>query len=194
MKCGEPKPGGIYQNCDANLLHRGDHEYLGQKWPRPKPAEPDMDVEELIDSALSRSRELYEGPSYPVIVTETITRVLWVEAENEDRALHYWADDWSEVPLRDAEVLGCDLEFERPDKYQREDAFRSARGDRKVGPEIACPGCGRTAFRREWFHNPMRKCHGPIEWRETKSSSPRHQWRREFRATPVGGARQAVTA
>jgi len=190
MKCGEPKPGSNYQTCDRDLLHRGDHAYLGERWARPVPAEPDADIHELLETALSRSKTWTEGPSFPVIVTETVTLVLWVEAEDEDQALAYYADDYADVPLRDAEVLDGCLEFERPDKYQREAAFRSARSGNKVGPLVACPDCGATSFRREWFHSPYRKCHGPIQWRQGGHGRPM----REFVAAPVGGIRQAVTA
>ncbi|MET9304949.1 hypothetical protein ABZX68_06370 [Streptomyces cellulosae] len=190
MKCGEPMPGSSYRTCDRNLRHNGDHSYLGDRWPRLVPAEPDWRIHELLEDAMSRSRTYTEGPSYPVIVTETVTRVIWVEAENEDEALAYYADDYTDVPLQDSEVLDADLEFERPDKYQREAAFRSACSGNRVGPLVACPGCGATAFRRAWFHNPYRKCHGPIQWRQGGHGRPM----REFVAVPVGGSRQAVTA
>jgi hypothetical protein len=195
MKCGEPKPGSSYQDCDEELKHQGDHSYLGQRWPRIQLAEPDWDVNELLDNETPREAWGVTDRSFPIIVTETITRVLWVDAETEDQALAYWADDWSDIPLRDAEVLDGELDFARPDKYQRQDAFKANRHEQKIGPQIACPGCGAEAFRRAWFHNPMRKCHGPIQWRESQSSNPRYRWSREFQSTPVyDAARQSVTA
>lgn len=191
MKCGEPKPGSTFRHCDADLLHRGDHEYLGEKWPRLTPAEPDWDVQELIDTLAPRNAYGLNERSYPVIVTETVTRVLWVDAEDEDHAIAYWGDDWSEVPLRESEVLVADLEFERPDRYQREAAFRSARTDRKAGPLVPCPDCGAQAFRREWFHDPYRKCHGPILWRQ----GARGRAFREHHRTPgFDGIRTGVSA
>ena len=181
MKCGEPKPGGIYETCDRELKHSGDHAYLNQRWPRPVGNEPDPDIQEMLDAALSRRRTYSEGPSFPIIVTETVTRVLWVEAVDEDHALAYWADDYTDVPLKDSEVLDGYLEFERPDEYQRQEAFRSEFGH-EYGPRIACPGCGKLSFRREWIHDPYRKCHGPIEWTEYPAPNPRYWWRRKYEA------------
>jgi hypothetical protein len=180
-------PGGSYQTCDRDLKHPGDHSYLRERWPRPIPAEPDWDVQELIDRALSSSNGWYEGPSFPIIVTETVTRVLWVDAETEDDALAYWADDWTDIPLKDAEVIDGYLEFSRPDNEQRQEAFRSQgnRAERKIGPLQKCPGCDAQAFGREWLHDPYRKCHGPIAWR-TSLGRPRRDWQRTpaFTATP----------
>ena len=195
MKCGEPKPGSSYATCDSDLKHRGDHTYLSDRWPRVRPAEPDEDIDILLSRA-AREAGVWgaEERSYPIIVTETVTRVLWVAAESEDQALAYWGDGGDYPSLENTEVLDAYLDFERPDRFQRQDAFKANRFEQKIGPLIRCPDCGAEAFRREWMHNPMRKCHGPIEWRETHSKDPRFQWRREFRSTPVGGARKAVTA
>lgn len=193
MKCGEPKPGSTYKTCDEDLKHRGDHAYLGERWPRLKPADPDWDVNELLDNQTPREAWGVMERSFPIIVTETITRVIWVEAEDEDHALAYWGDDPTELPSG-GEVLDGSLEFERPDRWQRQAAFTPNRSESKAGPLIACPDCGAEAFRREWFHNPLRRCHGPIEWRETSNANPKWRWRREFHATPVGGNRTAVSA
>jgi hypothetical protein len=193
VKCGEPKPGSSYKTCDEDLKHRGDHGYLGERWPRIRPAEPNDEVSELLDLMTPRDAWGVMERSFPIVVTETITRVIWVEAETEDQALAYWGEDPTELPSG-GEVLDGSLEFERPDKWQRQAAFRANRFESKIGPLVPCPGCGVEAFRREWIHNPFRKCHGPIQWRETQNSNPRWRWRREFQATPIGGAQQAVTA
>ncbi|MEU6661206.1 hypothetical protein [Streptomyces sp. NPDC046821] len=181
MKCGEVKPGDTWRACDRDIEHSGDHTYLGDRWPRPEPAEPDWDVHELLEDAIPANAWGIEERSYPVIVTETITRVLWVDAESEDKALTYWANDYCDIPLRDADVIDGGLEFERPDQWQRQAAFKPNRAVAKVGPLIACPDCGKEAFRRSWIHDPYRKCHGPIEWRISGLGRPR----REFRETPV---------
>jgi hypothetical protein len=197
MKCGETKPGSSYQTCDRDLKHSGDHAYLGDRWPRPELAEPDLDVDVLLSRAAREAGAWgVEQRSFPIVVTETITRVIWVEAETEDQALAYWGEDPSEMPSG-GEVLDGSLEFERPDNWQRQAAFRSRvnRFESKIGPLVPCPDCGAEAFRREWIHNPMRKCHGPIEWRETPSNNPRFQWRREFKSTPAfDAAREQVAA
>lgn len=195
MKCGEPQPGSSYATCDKNLRHSGDHRYLNQSWPRPVPAEPDWDVNELLDAAVPRDCWDYTERSYPIVVVETITKVIWVDAEDEDHALDRYADDWSDIPLEGAHVISGDLELRRPEVWERDEAFRSQREGSRIGPKIACPGCGRLAFRREWMHDPMRKCHGPIEWSEARSAQPSWRWRREFKSTPVyDAARQAVAS
>jgi hypothetical protein len=193
VKCGEPKPGSSYQECDEELKHWGDHAYLGQRWPRVQLADPDWDVNELLDNETPRDAWGVMERSFPVVVTETIVRVVWVEAETEDQALAYWGDDPSELPSGGEVLDGC-LEFERPDKWQRQAAFTANRLESKIGPLIVCPGCGAEAFRRQWMHNPLRKCHGPIVWEETRSTNPRFRWRRKYQSAPVyDAAQQAVS-
>lgn len=186
MKCGEPKPGSTYQACDEELKHQGDHAYLGERWPRLTSPEPNWDVNELLDNQTPREAWGVMERSFPIIVTETITRVIWVEAENEDAALAYWGEDPTDLPSG-GEVLDGSLEFERPDRWQRQAAFTPNRIESKVGPLIACPDCGREGFRREWFHDPYRKCHGPIEWRLGRSGRSY----REHRQTPLCDGMQA---
>jgi hypothetical protein len=182
VKCGEPKPGATFKDCDQELKHRGDHAYLGERWPRLQPAEPDYDVQELLDNQTPRNAWSVMERSFPIVVTETITRLIWVEAETEDQALAYWGDDPTEMPS-DGEVLDGSFEFERPDRWQRQAAFQANRFESKIGPLVPCPGCGVEAFRREWIHNPFRKCHGPIEWRESATArNPRWRWSREHKA------------
>jgi hypothetical protein len=195
MKCGEPMPGGSYQTCDRDLKHSGDHGYLRDRWPRLQPAEPNEDVREFLEDAIPANAWGVDERSYPIIVTETVTRVLWVDAENEDKALAYWADGGDFPSLENTEVLDGYLEFDRPDEFQRQEAFRAKRFEAKIGPLVPCPDCGKQAFRREWMHDPMRKCHGPIEWRETPSKDPRFRWRREYKSTPAYDAvRKQVAA
>lgn len=195
MKCGEPQPSSSYATCDKDLRHSGDHRYLNQSWPRPVPAAPDWDVNELLDAAVPHTCWDYMERSFPIVVVETVTKVIWVSAEDEDHALARYADDWSDIPLDGAHVIDGDLELRRPEIWERDEASRSQRQGNRIGPQIACPDCGRLAFRREWLHDPMRKCHGPIEWRETRSAQPSWRWRREFNATPVyDAARQAVAS
>ncbi|MFD9567713.1 hypothetical protein [Streptomyces sp. NPDC059994] len=196
MKCADPKPDGTYEECDRDLGHSGDHAYLNRRWPRLTPAEPDWDVQELLDAALPRDAWGVQERSYPVVVIETVAKVIWVDAENQDRALGYYEDDWSDVPLSGADTISADLEFRRPDRFELKEALEARRSGVKVGPLVACPDCGVTAFCREWFHKPLRRCHGPIEWREnSRATSPSWRYRREFRTTPVyDAARQAVTS
>ncbi len=181
MKCGEPKPGDSWRSCERDLKHAGSHKYLNESWPRLTPNDPDLDVESLLEETLPRTAYDVNERSFPIIVTETVTRLLWVDAENEDDALAYWADDYSDIPLKGADILEADLDFERPDEHQRQEAFRaqanSNRGVSKAGPLQKCPGCDATAFAREWLHDPYRKCHGPIVWRLSVGRRMR-EWRR----------------
>lgn len=184
MKCNEPKPGDTWRTCDKGLSHEGDHRYLNESWPRPVPNEPNPDVTELLDATRPPNTWGLEERSYPVIVVETTVRVLWVDAESEDDAVAYWADDYTDVPLKGADVLDADLEFRRLDDVERHVMNRSNRAESKTGPLIACPDCGREDFRRAWFHDPYRKCHGPIQWRLSPGA------RRHFRThdqTPFSG-------
>jgi hypothetical protein len=187
MKCGEPMPGSSYQTCDRDLKHSGDHAYLNQRWPRPVLAGPDWEVQEFLEDTIPATAYGIEERSYPIVVTETVTRIIWVDAESEDKALAYWGEDPSEAPssLKDAEVLDGYLEYERPDKYQRREAFRAHRFEQKIGPLIQCPDCGKDSFRRAWFHDPYRKCHGPIQWEIGGHGKPM----RDYQQNPVGGAR-----
>jgi hypothetical protein len=187
MKCGEAKPDSSYQTCDRELKHSGSHEYLGTRWPRLVPEEPNWEVRDLLEDATPANAWGVDERRFPIIVTETITRVLWVDAENEDDALAYWADDWADIPLKDAHVIDGSLDFERPDEFQRQQAFEARGHRRHVGPEIACPDCGRTAFRRAWFHDPYRKCHGPIQW-NLSIGRPVRDWQQ----APVFDATKAV--
>lgn len=188
MRCGEAKPDSSYQACDQELQHSGPHEYLGQKWQRLVPELPAPDVEALLEDTLPANAWGINERRYPIIVTETITRVLWVDAETEDEALAYWADDWSDIPLKDAHVLDGYLEFARPDEYQRQEAVEANHNGQPVGPQIACHDCGRESFRQTWFHNPFRKCHGPIVWKISGIGRPM----REHHQTPVYDAHRST--
>jgi hypothetical protein len=190
MKCGAPMPGGSYQTCDRDLKPSGQHSSFNDRWSRPEPAAPAYDVWELLDDTAPRNAWGLQERSFPIIVTETITRVLWVEAENEDQALDYWADDWTDIPLKSADVIDGDLEFERPDEFQRQEAFKANRFEQKIGPLLQCPDCGKDSFRQTWFHNPYRKCHGPIVWKTNGIGRPM----REYQQTPVHSAARTEVA
>ncbi|UOB09138.1 hypothetical protein MQE23_08740 [Streptomyces sp. HP-A2021] len=187
MKCEESYPQGSYEECQLDLGHRGDHEYFGKKWARPEPAEPNEDVDVLLSRAVREARAWgTEERSYPVVIERTQTYVIWVDADCEDSALKNAADDsWEIDTSKEMPIDGSDL-VRRLDKFERTEAFRSEIGS-EYGPRIQCPDCGRSSFRREWFHNPMRKCHGPIEWDETQAPSPRYRWYRKQQAHAGAG-------
>ena len=189
MKCGEPKPGDSWRECDKDLKHSGPHEYLGESWHRPEPSEPNPDVEALLDRTRPDRSWGLDERRYPIVVVETITRVLWVDAENEDDAIAYWANDYSDIDLDGTRVLDGELEFRRLEEFERS-GLRSM----PLGPVIACPECGDLSMTRSWYHNPLRKCHGPIEWTETKAPNPKYRWSRKFQKTPIGGNRELVAA
>ncbi|MFE6903839.1 hypothetical protein ACFVFJ_44660 [Streptomyces sp. NPDC057717] len=188
MKCSESNPGSSYQECERDLEHSGDHKYLNTRWSRPEPVDADQDVQGLLDATRPQDTWGVDERSYPIVVIETTTRLIWVDAENEDQALAYWGNDPTDIDLDGANVLDGELEFQRPDRWQRQDAFRAKRFEAKIGPLLKCPGCDSEAFSREWIHDPHRKCHGPIAWR-----APRHgRAYREHQQTPAfAGTRQA---
>lgn len=189
MKCGEPKPGDSWRECDQELKHSGPHRYLNESWPRVTASVGDLDVRSLLDETRPANAWGLEQRRFPIVVVETVTRVLWVDAESEDDAIAYWANDYSDIDLNEGTVLDGDLEFRRLEAFER-DGLRSM----PLGPAIACPECGDLAMARSWYHNPLRKCHGPIEWTETKAPNPKYRWRRKFQRTPIGGALVEVAA
>jgi hypothetical protein len=190
MKCASPYPDGSYQECQLDLGHSGQHTYPGLKWPRLEPAELDPAIADLLDETMPPRTWGVDERSYPVVVVATTVYIKWVDAESEDKALAYWADDPTDLGLDNADSIDCSLEIQRPDQWQRQDALRATRLENKVGPLVKCPGCDAQALRREWMHNPLRKCHGPIEWRQIGNGRAY----REYRSTPVHYARQAVSA
>lgn len=190
MKCEDPSPEGTYEECQLDLRHSGDHEYFGTKWPRLEPGELDPDVEALIDAGVNARRTWgLDDRTYPVVIERTITYVYWAEAASEEDALASIAGDTWEINLSNEESIDCSDEVRRIGEFERNDAFK-ARHFGRIGPEIRCPGCGRDSFRREWYHDPMRKCHGPIVWHEVAHAT-QLSWRysRKHQATPM-----AVTA
>jgi hypothetical protein len=184
MKCAEPYPQGSYEECQLDLGHRGDHAYFDTKWARPEPAEPNPAVEAILDRAIRETRTWGEDERrYPVVIERTQVYVVWVDADCEDNALKDAADEpWEIDTSKEMAIDGSD-HVRRLDDFERTEAWRSETGY-EYGPRIQCPGCGRFSFRREWFHDPMRKCHGPIVWRETQAPNPRYRWSREHRAHP----------
>ena len=184
MKCSEPHPQASYEECQLDLCHRGDHEYFGKKWARPELAEPNEDIEVLLDRADRETRAWgTDERRYPVIIERTVTYVYWADAASEDDALKHTASDTWEIDLSKEVGIDCTDEVRRLEKWERHDAFRSEMGY-EFGPRIECPDCHRQSFRREWFLDPMRKCHGPIKWRESKAPNIRYRWSREHEAHP----------
>ncbi|MYZ37509.1 MULTISPECIES: hypothetical protein [unclassified Streptomyces] len=191
MNCDEPLhldgEDHSSRNCLLKLGHPGAHEYYGgQKFPRPESAEPNPDVEDLIVAgAKARNAWGMDEMQWPIVVEVTSTYVIKAPGATEDEALKYWVDgDYPD--LSGEQAIDGSVEFRRIDRWQRRDLTGAP-----IGPAIACPGCGRLSMKREWFHNPMRKCHGPIKWHETRAPKLYWRYRREHKATPVhilGGA------
>ncbi|MFE3657215.1 hypothetical protein [Streptomyces sp. NPDC059165] len=200
MKCDEPlfEDGEKHSSrgCQLELGHSGAHEYFGKKYARPRASgELSLDVISHLEDAIPATAWGVNERSYPVMVEATSRYVVWVDAESEDEALAYWADDPTELDLKGEMVIDGELEVQRLDRFAAQDAFQSRHHGQKIGPQIACPGCGVLAMRREWYHDPMRKCHGPIKWRESNSPSLRYRYSREIQAAPVyDAARKAVAA
>ncbi|WP_326768591.1 hypothetical protein OG978_32370 [Streptomyces sp. NBC_01591] len=185
MKCEEQlyNDGETYssRDCQLQLGHAGHHEYFGQKYPRPVPAEPDTDVADLIERAARKHGAWdLDEMQWPIVVEVTSVYVIKAPGATEDEALQVW--DNGDYPDLDGEqAIDGGFEIRRVDRWQRSDVIRCS----PFGPQIQCPGCGELAMRREWFHDPFRKCHGPIEWRENAHARTlQWRYRREFQATP----------
>ncbi|MFD8949401.1 hypothetical protein ACFV0B_11160 [Streptomyces xanthophaeus] len=188
MKCGETNPDETYQECQKDLEHDGDHEYYSYRWPRPEPAELEEDVEDMILAgarSLGRSREwdLNERDYYIAFeVTETF--LVKVSAESEDEALAQFDDgEWPDFSREQS--VNCSVDVRRPTEWERSDLDGAP-----LGPRIACPECGKLSMSPRWFHDPYRKCHGPIQWRPGYNGRAH----REYMQTPVHAAPKAVTA
>ncbi|MCX5103444.1 hypothetical protein [Streptomyces sp. NBC_00439] len=185
MNCNVPlyMPGEDHssRDCQLKLGHSGDHDYFGQKFPRPEPAPPDPAIAELIERAASKLGVWdLDEKQWPIVVEVTSVYVIKAPGATEDEALKFW--DNGDYPDLDGEqAIDGSFEIRRPDRWQRSDMT----GSSPFGPPIQCPGCGELARRREWFHDPFRKCHGPIEWQENASARTlRWRYRREFKAGP----------
>lgn len=185
MKCEDPSPEGTYEECQLDLGHSGDHEYFGKKWPRLERGELAPDVEALIDAGV-KARNTWDlnERQYPIVVEVTSVYVINAPGETEDEALSYW--DGGDFPDLDGEqAIDGGFEIRRVDQWQRTGLTGAP-----IGPQIACPDCGRQAMHREWYHDPFRRCHGPIQWREnTNARALKWRYSREHHATPM-----AVTA
>ncbi|MFD9152266.1 hypothetical protein ACFWDF_34545 [Streptomyces diastaticus] len=180
MKCNEPMPNGSYRECDRELLHEGAHSYLGQTWPRLEP-EVNEEIADLIAKAagpMVAPWELNER-RFPVIVERTTTYLMWQEAESEDEALAALEDDY-EIDLTHGMVITGDQEVRRPNQWERREATVAAGG--RLGPQLQCPDCGDLSFTRAWYHDPLRWCHGPIEWVQHSRTSRTY---RQPRRAPV---------
>lgn len=186
MKCEDPYPDGTYEECNLDLRHNGDHEYFGKKWPRLELGELEEDVNDLIEAGASARRTWgLDDRTYPVVIERTITYIHWVEAPSEEEALASIASDTWEINLDNEDSISCGDKVRRVDRFEREDAFLS-RNSGDIGPVLRCSGCGRDSFRREWYHDPLRKCHGPIQWRENaRATQLSWRYRREHKATPM---------
>lgn len=188
MRCDEPliAPGEdySYRDCQLDLGHPGDHDYLGQKFPRPEAAGSlDPEIADLIEAA-ARKRDAHwdlNERQWPIVVEVTNVYVIKAPGETEDEALAYWADSGDYPDLDGEQAIDGGFEIRRTDHYQRASLTGAP-----IGPRIACPDCGKQAMSREWFHDPFRKCHGPIGWREnTHARTPQWRYSPEYKATPV---------
>lgn len=182
MNCGEQIPDDKYisYDCVKEIGHPGAHESSsGRRLPRPVPSGDAEEALALIDRAAGPRRWDLNEREFYVKFSVTNVYMIKVTAESEDAALNQYSD-YCDLPdfHRESPIDG-DVEIERPDKHDRLMLTGAP-----IGPKIACPDCGALAMSRGWYHKPLRKCHGPIEWVETRSRSPRHQWRRKFPDAP----------
>ncbi|MGW6454993.1 hypothetical protein ACWF94_03560 [Streptomyces sp. NPDC055078] len=193
MRCDEPlfNEGENHstRDCQLDLGHAGDHDYFGTRYPRPVGAEPDPAVAELIEAAAERAGAWgLDEMQWPIAVEVTSIYVIKAPGATEDEALKYWSD--GDYPDLDGEqAIDGSLIVRRADTHEQGSMLGAP-----FGPMVACPGCGRLAMRREWYHKPLRRCHGPIEWLESRAPRLSYRYSRNHRATPAhaapaGGAR-----
>jgi hypothetical protein len=181
VKCDEPYEGGEFAGCMKDLGHAGDHERFGIRWPRPVPSGVmSAEVRKLLPGGWGHDeRQFY--------LTFEVTEVYLVpvSAESEDEALDMYSD-YSDLPdFRRHDAIDGDISVRRPSFDERTNMTGAP-----IGPKIACPGCGELAMSRSWYHRPLRKCHGPIEW-TTWTSANGTLWASRKREAHAG---QAVTA
>ncbi|HEY9354075.1 MAG TPA: hypothetical protein VIP28_12525 [Nocardioides sp.] len=186
MKCDEPlfKDGDddSFNFCTRDLGHPGAHEDSFRcRYPRPVPS---GDAEEILD-AIERAvpqhqRWDLDERDYYIKFAVTNVYLVKVSAESEDAALRQY-EDYCDFPDFSREhAIDGGVEISRPERWDL-DNLKGA----PFGPRVACPDCGALAMRREWMHNPYRRCHGPIKWRESKAPSLRYRYSREFKSAPV---------
>lgn len=189
MKCGETNPDETYQECQRDLGHSGDHEYYSYRWPRPKPAVLDEDVEDFLleaEQALERRGvwDLHDREYY-VAFEVTTTYLVRVSADSEDGALKRYEDYCDFPDFTHEDAVDSSIEIRRPTEWERRDQERE-----QLGPKIACPECGRLSMHPRWIHDPYMKCHGPIQWREGYSG----RLFREYVEAPVYSASKVVAS
>ncbi|MFG2328307.1 hypothetical protein ACGFMM_01640 [Streptomyces sp. NPDC048604] len=186
MKCGEPlfqdgETISIY-DCVRDLGHPGAHEDArGRKYPRPVPSGDAEEILDFIDRGVPRHQrwDLNEREYY-VRFEVTNVYLVPVSAESEDAALRQY-EDYSDFPdFSHEQAIDGGIEVSRPDRYDLDNLTGAP-----IGPQVACPDCGKLSMSRAWYHSPYRRCHGPIEWTETKSPSPRYRYRRAFPQGPT---------
>lgn len=193
MNCDEPlyRDGEDYssRDCQLKLGHSGDHDYFGEKFPRLELAEPDPDITNLIDAA-AHKRGIWglDEVQWPIVVEVTTVYVIKAPGATEDEALANYSDEYPDLDGEHA--IDGSFEVRRLDNWQHRDTL----GTGSFGPYIQCSGCGKLAMKREWYHNPLRKCHGPIQWHETQAPSLRYRYSREHKATPAYNAAPEAVA
>jgi hypothetical protein len=193
MKCDEPlyEDGDEYssRDCQSDLGHSGDHDYFGRRFPRPVVGSLAPELEQLLERAAAERNALgVDERQWPIVVEVTSVYVIKAPGNTEDEALAYW--DGGDYPdLEGEQAIDGSFEIRRADRYQLD----GLRGYTGFGPQVACPDCGRTAMQRSWYHDPFRKCHGPIEWREYEHAKGlRWRYSRDHKATPA--ITEAVTS
>jgi hypothetical protein len=126
------------------------------------PTEPDWEVNELLDAAVPAGSWGIEEPCFPIADVETITKVIWVDAENETTLSPTTAMTGRRSRLPDAQAIDGDLELRRPGKWERMEALASRVYDSKIGPQVACPAAGTTSPPTQtWSSQPASTLNSP---------------------------------
>ncbi|WP_328941584.1 hypothetical protein OG259_07875 [Streptomyces sp. NBC_00250] len=169
-------------DCIRDIGHPGAHEDArGRRYARPEPRGEMDDILAFIESQVPRHQQWgLDERDYYVKFEVTSVYLVKVSAESQDAAIMQYEDgsDWPDFSRKQA--IDGSVDVLRPDHYDM-----SSMTGAPFGPQIACPDCGALAMRRAWYHSPYRRCHGPIEWTETKSPSPRWRYRRAYQQGPT---------
>ena len=178
-----------YRECQLDLGHAGAHDYFGQKYPRPIPSGDAEEALDLIHRAAGRKAWDLNEREYYIAFEVTNVYLIKVSGESEDAALKSHSDYCDFPDFSREQAIDGSVNIRRATHYELGDMAGSA-----FGPYIACPGCGQLSMRREWLHNPLRRCHGPIEWRESRAPSLQYRYRREYTWAPVYDAARQLEA
>jgi hypothetical protein len=97
------------------------------------------------------------GLRFPVQITTSETRIVWVEAESQAQAVKATQDDpeWYEIPgFKEAEVIEYSVDADPPESWHWEGAVYPSSPE-SWGPFPICPVCENPPHSRRIHHKPQ---------------------------------------